>query len=129
MIVEITVGDWTGDGHGLDDHYFYDINLDSDQKLREAHNKGSNLLNINLDKFCKYDQDPYFPCKIYDELVALGLPNKCIYSNHNDAIRMTPSIYVEAYMLIAKSGNPLLEYKKITSFGEVIHLDGYGLYN
>lgn len=131
MLIEITVGDWCNDGHGRSDRYFYDINLNSDQELRAAYNKGAKLLDIPLDRLCRGYQDSYFPRKPYNELVALGLPDECeyYYSEDENGKIMTPDVYVEAYMIIAKAGNPELEYSIITADSNVIHIGGYGLYD
>ena len=79
-IIQISVGDWSNDGHGMFDQFWYCIEDNLEVKdVREAFFKSqSNYPNLDPTKFCDEYLDDQVPSEIKKEAVKKGLSKRVI---------------------------------------------------
>lgn len=132
--INLTVGDWSEDGHNQSDSFPITSNLNAKQ-FEAAFKKGSKIIGFDLTKLCTDYEDDTFPEYCKNQITKnidcskLNGPGGYDYWNEEDGIEdgLYPDFYAALYLHIAKLGNPKLEAEFIKL--EEINIGGYGLYH
>ena len=133
--INIVVGDWSGDGHSQSDSYLYQVNITADE-LKAAYGRGVTEIGFSITSMCKDFEDGEIERQYAEKLVANGFVLECGEtiegraddSMTEDYIYLNPSEFADAYMIIAKLGEPTLKYTRRKDIPD-IRIGGYGLYS
>lgn len=69
--MKIVVGDWSGDGHGINRQYVVEYTGTIEQ-AREAHFNSRNVVGVNIDKLCEDYEDSRLPDDFRALVIAQG---------------------------------------------------------
>lgn len=125
MLITLTVGDWSGDGHEKTEKYTCEFNLPID-KIEKAYKKGCKKLGFDLRRDVAADyEDRNISKDLYDKLVEAGYSNEL----DSDIDSLTADDFVLMWVFIAKLGNPELKCSFCpTESLSNINVGGYGLF-
>jgi hypothetical protein len=127
-LIELIVGDSSGDGHSQTDCYKIESNLDG-VSLLKAYKAGAKAAGFSIEKLCKPAETFSIKAKYIKKLIELGLEEWTLLKEDEDntPIEITAENYVDLWMFTAKLGNPNLEYRRNNDFLR-LPIGGYGLY-
>lgn len=122
--VNLVMGDWSADGHGMTETITIKCNVSRDE-LVEAYKVGSLTCGVDLkaEVACDYD-DSSFPVDIIEKLEACGFNSEGLVEEGDAFIE--PELYWNVWMFIAKLGNPAIEFDEVA--GQDIKIGGYGMF-
>lgn len=125
MIIKLTVGDWSCDGHNQSSDFYIESSVD-ETEIELAYKKAVGIIGVDLTKdvCCDYECNS-IRGYILDKLNQhLNLSK----SKHINDFTVTPSGFVDLYIKYIKIGNPEIKIER--KFDEVpsINIGGYGLY-
>lgn len=128
MLVEIIVGDFENEFHGLYEKFNVDIISNNPKKdFLEALEKGEKLLGISLRK----DQDlKTISYEIISTLMDAGFDINSLDLEvyPNEPYKISPLDYLLINIFLAKKGNPKLEIKELEELTPQIELGGVGCF-
>jgi hypothetical protein len=131
-VVELVLGDWSGDGHKQSDKISIKSNL-TDKEILKAYKAGSKKVGFDLiNEVCSEYEDNRVSVEKVKALAEAGITNKmlCVDVNDEDDEDTTWSMwtdsYTELFLLIVKLGNKDFKYEYANS--PSIDIGGYGLY-
>lgn len=136
MKLNLVVGDWSRDGHGMSNKYLYDVNL-SKEALAQAFLDGCAKIGITKQEysekdfgfqFCKRYSDYRVPQSFIDKLVAAGLDPLEYFGEWEKEYSGEADMFPVLWLDIAKLGNPDLVYEQCLP-DKTYYLGGYGLYS
>lgn len=123
--IVLVVGDWSHDGHERTDQISIVSNLNAKQ-IEEAYKLGTQIMNFDFQKtVCTDYEDNFLDEEDSAILKSFGI------NQHDEECQgcyLNSEIFAEIWMQIAKLGNPLLEYKFVSSKANTINIGGYGLF-
>lgn len=131
MLIILTIGDWSMDGHGKSDDFIFESSH-CIKEIASAYKKGVKICGVDITNLCydyedntlsKEDVDKLkatFPQSIYDTF-EIEEPSK-----YRDFYSIWIDGFVQIYTAIVKLGNPeiTLECRILPA----INIGGYGLY-
>jgi hypothetical protein len=147
-LINLTVGDESGDGHKFFDKFLVSSNLTKSELLL-AYKAGCKKLGFNLTDYCRdYEEDtlprqPVFKIAsqlrmpfndfinktfedVFDTDVYLADGESEIKEDDDVTFRVWPSDWLYLWMSVCQVGNPLLAWEEVDI--DSIHIDGYGLF-
>jgi hypothetical protein len=120
-IIELIVGDWSGDGHEETSSILFDVTGASRSSLDAYHNQGCEILGSKLSRQCQEYGDDAFSFDFISRLKAHNIPTL------DPSEFLTPLAFAETYMQIAKLACPDLSWEYIEF--ENLNIGGYGLFS
>lgn len=129
-IISLVVGDMGGDGHEKIKKRYYRTNLPK-QEVKDAYNKGVELLGIDITKYCQEYEDNSVPKEIIDKLLEKGFESEDLdladidIDSEEDRHHIYYTVYLDIWEFIAKAGASNLILEKIPD--NDINIGGYGL--
>lgn len=134
-IVELLMGDWSGDGHSQAKSLHFRTNLTAEE-IEVAFKTGANKVGLNITKCCEEYEDSYLTKEQFETLKEAGWdPENCWSYNYakehglldlDDAFKLSTDEFADIYIFTTYQGNPDFEYEKLNS--EQIDIGGYGLF-
>lgn len=146
-IINLIMGDPSGDGHGNIQYISIKSNLNKNA-IQTAYEKGTKLLGFDfVDKVCADYEDNFLHKEEMNKLVKHGFNvddlgsitsyekkealnfiknDEMFYSNH---LRLWTDSFSNIYLFIAKLGNKNFKYKILDENDSSIDIGGYGLYS
>lgn len=106
--IALVVGDTTRKYHGINHTFYYNSNL-NDADLIEAYKKGSEI--IGFDLIQDFNKDQYFHRELADKLLEMGV-ELGDFDGDSDYYFEDDWTYLDAFIAIARLGNPDLEMKE-----------------
>jgi hypothetical protein len=143
-MINLVLGDWSHDGHGLSETYTIQSNL-THKEIEKALAKGEKLAGVSLDDIAAEYECPYLYYEDWENLSAHGFTVKMLCDNQtydedwitgevNNDIRNKEVIgiheegFLNIFFFLVKMGNPEFEYKLLKDETPELKLGGYGLY-
>jgi hypothetical protein len=119
MLVQLTIGDWSQDGHNIMETVLVETNLNRTE-MEEAYRKGCAALMLNpLGNMCsEYEQDT-FTKEEAAKLTEVGFP-----AGPDETV--TSEDWVRLYIFFCKAGNPDIVIEEVLL--DNINIGGYGLF-
>lgn len=141
FLVNLVVGDWSNDGHGISETITVNCNIDKDA-IMAAYKAGSEKTGVDLvDGVCIDYEDNAIRKRDWDKLAAHGITLEQVLGEFKGSIKDAKkalardegfALYGKAfamiYMLMAKLGDPTLEYEVSEDDSPNINIGGYGLF-
>ncbi len=138
--IDLILGDWSHDGHGLTDTITITSNLTVDE-VKKAYKDGANKVGVDLVKdACSGYEDPWIAYEDWQKLAGFGLTPDSIEKYAYDVNEMQKNIdiqhevylsrdaFVKAYLFIIGIGNPDFNCDIVKANPNTIHIGGYGLF-
>lgn len=143
MLVNLVLGDWSGDGHEKTDSVTYKVNL-SETELKASFETGLSILDNNKDgvkrrgyslPICEDYEDSRLPADFLVKLKACGLdPIDYIdewsaedyLQDPDSGASVDRNQFAKLWLDVAKLGNAILEYEEVQM--PHINIGGYGLF-
>lgn len=135
-IVELEMGDWSGDGHSQTQSLHIRTNLTAKQ-IETAFKKGAKKVGLDITKCCKDYEDGNLTKEQLEVLKKAGWdPENCWnynYAKENDQLDDEESFgistdeFADIYIFTVQQGNPLFQHEELEA--ERIDIGGYGLFN
>ncbi len=132
----LVLGDWSDDGHGKCDSFFYRIHWCT-EAMEAAHAKGCATLGFDPhSKFCKDYEDSLVPIEEFEKLKAHGVLNdkdleeidiETDVAADYPGASFHPQAWANLYMAIAALGEPNFTYVQTIPKNKV-RIGGYGFY-
>lgn len=122
-IVQLTVGDWSDDGHGKVDNTLVKSNLNKDDVLK-AYKDGCKVCGFDITKYCEDYEDNSVPMELIRKVPPKILDS--LYEETDEEYGATSEDFAQIYLWICKQGNPNFVYKVFVP--KEIHIGGYGLF-
>jgi hypothetical protein len=126
MLVNLTIGDWSADGHGQTESLIYNTNLSSTE-VKDAYKIGTSTVGFN---FCETVALGYDDCKMpLDKLARLrelGFDFDDGYYFDEDDPYIDPELFASIYLFIVKLGNSEAVFERFNV--DTINIGGYGLF-
>lgn len=124
---KMSIGDWSGDGHGKNKDFVIDSNKPI-VAVREAHFKIKDVTGIDIEDFCAGYEDKVIPSDILDKLGKLGY--NATHTSHLDFCRWRvgltiPEDMAEIWMFLLMEADTELELK-FAAVPEIPALHFYG---
>ncbi len=137
MLISLSVGDQSNDGHCQRDHQLIDSNL-TKEEVMIAYNKGCKIVGFNLIKdYCVEFEENCIPYDKYLKLKSLGFTNEenervlQIYDD-DEEMDVYPiwgyELFSKMFLFIAKLGNSNFSFDLIDNNKVTLEIGGYGLF-
>lgn len=129
-IINLVVGDWSGDGHEKREIFTIRCNIDS-KSLKEAYFLGTQIIGFDLSKEVAWDYQDSIISKKHLEILQRHGQNwdwDSLKDPDDDEIEIVCDDYVDIWMFIASLGNPHICYEVVPSTENSIYIGGYGLF-
>lgn len=129
-IINLIVGDWSGDGHGKTDTVTIKCNLTAKQ-VEAAYDKGARSSGFDPSSYVCVE---YEERKIYEEdlekLRDLGYDVEAHLgiTEHDDEVELDVDAFCEIYMFVAYLGDKSIVWEFENPLSSNIHVGGYGLF-
>ena len=123
-IIDLVVGDWSGDGHCQTATISIRSNL-SKQELLYAYEKGQKISGIG--EICEEYEDTAVSKEVLETLFSLGVPDDLFVIEEDDVAYISTDEYVFIYLFIAGLGTPHFKYEFVEN--DRINIGGYGLFS
>lgn len=128
-LVELQMGDPSGDGHNIRESIHIISNLDS-KELEKAYKKGAKAIKYDpINKLCCDYEDSMISSEIIQKLSDAGYDFKDWELNEDDEddINLDQDAFAHIILFVIKVGNPDFEFKltRIDKF----EIGGYGLFS
>lgn len=132
----MTIGDWSGDGHGASQPFLVDSNYPI-ERVREAHFASARRTGIDVEALCADYQEDQLPLTNQNRLQELGYQFSHLA---NDFDRVTPDEMIRIWVFllnytdpplgltICEDSYPELHFSGLDSQGRHIGSVGYGLF-
>lgn len=141
-IVNLIVGDWSADGHGLTEIITIHTNL-SKKDIESAFKNGSRKINIDFENnLCSEYGDNTIDKEEWNKFIVAGLKlenldgleNWAIKGIENDLkmqgkVHVWSELFAHLYLFVVKLGNVDFQYKFSEHDTSNINIGGYGLFN
>lgn len=122
--IDLVVGDWSRDGHGISEKYTVECNYNS-KDVWGAIKAAKKWL--ELGEMCSDYEDSTIRQPDFDKLVEAGIDlTKYEYYDNEEEIHMCSDSWVMFNMWLAKTQLPDLEYKEVNN--KSLEIGGYGLF-
>ena len=128
-IIELVVGDWSGDGHCQTATHSIRSNL-SKKEILYAYEKGQKISGIG--EICTEYEDALLSKEALEKLLSLGVPVEIFNDEiEEDGIAyISVDEYVFIYLFIAGLGEPHFKYEFVEKDHlPHINIGGYGLFS
>lgn len=136
--INLVVGDWSHDGHGLTKTITISSNLTT-KEVESAYKKASKKIDIDLyENVCHRYQDYILLLKDWEKLSNAGMTLDLFQDENyeaekaaNDKMRgfcICPKDFAAIYCFMVKLGNPKFEYIIVPENNNTIYVGGYGLF-
>ena len=128
MLVEIIVGDFENESHGLYERFNVDIVSDNPKKdFLEALENGEKLLGISLRKEHDIETISY---ETISTLMDAGFDINSLESevSPDELYKLSSNDYFLINMFLVKKGNPKLKFKELEELTPQIELGGVGCF-
>lgn len=126
-VIELVIGDWSGDGHNITNSIVIKTNL-TQQEMIEAYQLGVQKIGFDLiEDVCADYEDNKISEDVYEKLVASGykFDDDCVVPSMIEPLELGGSDdYADIYLHFVKIGNPQFVF----SYGSSIKIGGYGLF-
>lgn len=127
-IINLTIGDWSNDGHGKTSSVTISSNL-SEEEIRDAYSVGSKIVGFDLsESVCSDYQDTSLSVAYLSSLVKHGFDEQSIYGykrNHG-GFHLVEQDFVNIFLFIVKLGNSNFEFNIVKN--NEICIGGYGFF-
>jgi len=124
--VQLTVGDWSMDGHNQFRTVVVQSSL-SRAKLEKAFKAGVKKLGVDISKMCADYEDNHITDKTMMIFAALDSDMFILDGEpEEEGCYIEPDSFVKLYLLTCKAGDPTLYYEIVEP--ENINIGGYGLF-
>lgn len=124
MIVELVIGDWSGDGHEKRESVF--VHVTSKEELQDGYAAGCKILGFDFIKECCEEyEDNHIAEEYLEKLREHGLLEGETTEDW-DEFGVDYDQWADIYLGIVKLGNPNFHIKKHTM--ETLRIGGYGLF-
>lgn len=131
MRIELVVGDWSKDGHGISETFLFEVNLNKEQ-IYKAYKKGSKILGYDLiETKCRgYEESSVTELwwKEFLEATKTKDEDYTVDGAYNGNISIYPETWAQMYWAVCKLGDESLTYEEVENDGR-IEINGYGLCN
>ena len=128
MLVTLTVGDWSNDGHGMTDVVAVESNKNIESILA-AYKKGTEIVGFELHEQCRAYEDNSFPMKHYEKLMDLEVDLELEEEAEPDSSSIgliSGDDFAAIYIAICKLGDPEIQMDVVQLRN--INIGGYGLF-
>jgi hypothetical protein len=132
--IEMVVGDWSNDGHGMTDKYHIEANA-SHLELAKAYEVGTKIIGFNFtDEVCSDYEDNVIKSEHREILVQHGFKGELAdYLEEHSGYFDENKDFVEVYMFIVELGfkslyGTALEWSFINANIPQLKVGGYGLF-
>ena len=142
--INLTLGDWSHDGHGWTENYTIKSNL-THKEIEQALAKGQELTGVTLDNIAAEHEEPYIDYEDWVKLNAHGLTVERLCAStvydkdwitggtNNDIskkgpIRIHEESFLNIFYFLVEKGNPDFTYRILEDDAPVLRLGGYGLF-
>lgn len=125
-LIELVVGDWSGDGHKKNQNYYIYSNLskkDIDESLKLAKNK----LTFDVRNIASDYEEPGMSAKHAAKLTEYNFKFDDDNIENDGSVYLTPEIFLDIYLFSIKLGNDNFEYTLLKP-DFTINIGGYGLF-
>ncbi len=138
-IITLSVGDWSGDGHGKSDSIVIRSNLDK-KAIEKSYRKATKELGFDFCKdVCAEWEDNNLPKEMLDALVERGLKTVKMdidfdiersKKDNEWEVHLWVNDYANIYLFIVALGNKEFQYIPLDGdINPTIHIGGYGIYD
>lgn len=130
--VQLVVGDWSDDGHGMTEKVVYKTNRSLAQ-IEAAHKKTVEKTGLDLQCICQEYEDSTIPEEWRELIAGWFFPGEAD-SEWRDEFMKTGNLedgaddFADLYMKMAQEGDITLRYEKVQASHATIHIGGYGLF-
>ena len=126
-LINLVVGDWSHDGHGITDTTLIRSNRNYDDLIK-AYKAGCEIVGFELDNICRSYDDGELPVDNAEMLRDAGFDLNTLegYEGVDEAIYITSEDFTIIYLAICQMGDPKFLYEYVTAYP--IHIGGYGLF-
>lgn len=130
-VINLVMGDWSGDGHCKTQTRTIRCNI-TKKALSKAYTAGAKKTGVAFsDDVARDYEDSTISKDIIEKLAVFGFKIE-EYSEDEEADEygrygLCSDGYAEAWLFVAKVGNPKLEYEFMDSSSSNINIGGYGL--
>jgi hypothetical protein len=132
-IITLVTGDWSGDGHCMDDRNMYRSNFPL-KAILEAYQKGVEIIGVDITQYCDEYEDNRIDRPVANSILEKGLIDEFSYDSHDgwglddEYVHIVLSEYLKIWIATVKLGNPDIVLEEIKEDGS-IDIGGYGLYS
>lgn len=130
-LIKYTLGDWSGDGHGITESFILKSNVNC-HSFRDALDRGQKITGINLDRLCSDYDDRLVPNGIYNYLKSKGVVFDKWQMEEYDAYNkfyIEVQQFMDLVLVLAREGNPNLEVGYLEDIQNINSGYGYGLFS
>lgn len=129
--VGLHIGDWSSDGHGMSDTFYYSVPEGTDIYNHAVDGMAEH--GIDLGEICSNYDDPYFPTSKLRKLEGLGMDVQSVFEDYDPNKEMTfvsePSSFADAFMFLSALHGGF-EYSPVDRGLKTYRASiGYGLYS
>lgn len=128
--INLTIGDYSGDGHDKSDKYLIESNL-SLSELKQAYEIGTEKVGFDFYRtVAEAYEDNYISIEQLSILKNLGFGDLFDepYCKGSEKIRLEAEEYVNIFLFICKLGNEQFEHEFISDNSDNWNIGGYGLF-
>ncbi len=124
MLLELRIGDWSGDGHGITESLFFHVN--SIEEVEGGYAEGCKILGFDFTSEVASDyEDTKVPAHILEKLNEHGLLEDFDTEDWEE-FGIDYDQYLKIYLNIVKLGNPNFHIKEHKM--QTIDIGGYGFF-
>jgi len=127
-MIELIVGDWSGDGHNQSEKFCIESSVDKDT-LNLAYKKGVKAIGIDITSFCEEYEDNKIPKDVFNQFLELKFFEGEKYKNEDDNDVWTEvDTFVDIWLGTVRIGDPSITVQLVKLEGS-IDIGGYGLFS
>lgn len=150
-LVDLVLGDWSNDGHGLTETITVRCNL-TPQQLEDAYNAGVEQLGLDVEDDVARDyEDPFLYFDQWEKLAAKGMTLERLFAHElkgeyasylfddateflkepvdDEGFQIDEQAYVELWLFTASLGDPSLKWEVTEDDSPHVRIGGYGLFS
>lgn len=135
-VIELEMGDWSGDGHSQTQSLHIRTNLTAKQ-IEAAFKKGARKIGLDITKCCEDYEDSSLTKDQFEILRKAGWdPENCWNYNYakengqlddDDSFSLSTDEFADIYIFTVQQGNSDFEHEELNK--ERIDIGGYGLFH
>lgn len=131
--VELSVGDWSRDGHNISESLFIMSNLTGKQ-MEKAYKKGVKVCGLDVEASVAAEyEDSVLREEDFEKLKAAGFPFEAKWEmdlrKTFEEIYLDEDMFCDLYLFVVKLGDPKFEHEYIkTDYNNIVRVGGYGLF-
>ena len=125
-IINIVVGDWSGDGHNVTSTFVMKSNF-SREEMKAAYEIATEMVGFDITKhLCQEHEDWYISAELVEKFQGFGISLDLEEDFENDErFEMTPEDFVNLYIKLINLSAQGFEHEMIK--GVDVNIGGYGL--